>query len=161
MEGDYTFDVNGDRIYVGDYVKCVVDWYASINRGENRRIQRIENGCIILINGKSPNGTSPYRPDRFALQARHHPWHRQKKGTNMLHMAIRVNPQMSYDEIATTIREREGAEMSRMIIAAVTQPELKERIKARLSQYPEEKWLCLSGNTIAEIEQPRVSYRQY
>lgn len=153
----YVLDRDGRRVYPGDYVKCATIQYTSINKDERRRVQRIEDGNIVLINHISPYGTSPYNPRNFTIHARYQKPHMyEQKETPMLHIAIELRNNASFEDMASFLRH---ASSPPVILADTSQSALKERIKARLASYPDEKWLILSGNTIGERAEPPVRFR--
>lgn len=154
-EEPYVVLGDGKAAWTGDYVACNVNFYSSIEKGERRRIQRIEDGCITLNNSDSPIGTSNYRSSNFILAGRHHPNHKLEK-TNMLHIAIQMRPGASMADMASFLMNASSAPM---ICAGVTKEEIQERIRTRLSLYPDEKWLILSGHTIGERADPPVRFR--
>ena len=45
------------------------------------------------------------------------------------------------------------------VMADPSQSVLKEKLRARISSFPHEKWLILSGNTVAEKSEPPVRFR--
>lgn len=154
---------DGNQAWTGDYVKCRVDHYSSVHKGQNRRIQRIEDGCIVLNNNGSPYGTSPYRPYNFTLAGRHHPNHKQEK-TTVFHIAIRIIEGQNWTELANRINQigrgdARGYPFEDQVMADTSADALKERIRARLSTRPMEHWLICSGNTIGERADPPVRFR--
>lgn len=83
----------------------------------------------------------------------------------MLHLAIKIPDGWIIDDMAKSINNwctkrgtnahpsvKEGMPITHPnnVIADVHPVALKERLKNRLSQFPHERWLILSGNTIAE-----------
>lgn len=168
---DYVLDHYGNRVYPGDYVQCLVDGYASIRLGQRRRVLAVKDGYIILPNNMSPRSTSPFRPDRFRLSGRYHPYHhggvdkrypRKKYLTNsekqenaVLHIAVLVKEGDDFAEVAARINDGQNVTM----IADRSQTDLKSRLRQRIQANPDEHWLILSGNTIAEISCPPVRFR--
>lgn len=188
---DYAPDRFGDRIYPGDYVECITDEYFSVKGGARKRVLAVIGDCIVLNNTSSPTFDSPYRATNLRLAGRYHPYHSgvdkrhpkrkyltnsEKKGTDMLHLAIRIKDNMNYEALARSINNwntkddtncpagvREGAPITHPnnVMADVTVSALKERIEARINRNPDERWLIVSGNTIAESSAPPVAYRQW
>ncbi len=153
----YVEDLMGNRIYGGDYVECRIAHYASIRRGERRRVQRIENGRIVLNNNGSPHGTSPYRVCHFKLAERHHAWHKTQEATmakNTLYVAVRIND-MSYQQVAHALNSNMQMEAE----ARTSYEELQAFLRMRIQCNPIERWLVLTGTTLAEISAPPVSFR--
>lgn len=88
------------------------------------------------------------------------------KDKEMLHIAIKVRPGENYDTLASTLTcigngSYKPDLLADALIADVTPHALKERLKARVMRNPDERWLMLSGNTIAETSMPPVSFRQW
>jgi hypothetical protein len=163
----YVLDGRGNRIYAGDYVRCSVGHYESIRCGEHRRVQRIENECIILNNCLSPHGTSPYRPHKFVLHGRYHPFHGIHKNPikkqeaqlakNALYIAVALNYH-SYGRIADAVNGVKSVGYVE-VHADTSFESLKAWLNQRIRANPEERWLILSGTTLAEISAPPVSFR--
>ena len=90
----------------------------------------------------------------------------------MLHIAIKIPDEgWNYQAMASSITNwghpssavADGTPITHPdnLLADVTLSALKERIKARIHRNPDERWLLLSGNTIAESAAPPVSFRQW
>lgn len=146
-------DCNGDPIYVGDYVECLHPAYSSLPLGAHRRVQAIIDGSIKLRN--SIYGASVYRPDRFRRATRHNKahWVEDQETTTMFHIAIRWSPDLDMVEVVMSTSNNQN------LLAGRTKEEIQERIRTRLSQHPDEKWLICSGNTIGERADPPVRFR--
>lgn len=168
MSAVFVLDNSGQRVYEGDYVKCGVDFYSSIKRGDQRRVQRIEDECIVLNNGSSPYGTSLYRSCNFNLSGRMAPAHRnkmahdamelvnQQENKTMLHIALEIG-EAPVGNIVSWFNNGNWPKNSAM--SDTSADALKERIRARLSLHPLEKWLIFSANTIGERADPPVRFR--
>ncbi len=161
MSDPYVTDFMGDRIYVGDYVECRIDHYASIRRGERRRVQAIEDGNVVLNNNGSPYGTSQYRVCNFKLAGRHHAWHyNHKEADNMpkntLYAALEIGD-LSYEQCAAMANSEQNR--LRCMRADTSFASLKEWINQRIRANPDERWLILSGTVLAEISAPPVTFR--
>lgn len=165
---DYALDKFGERIYPGDYIET--------GRGDRRRVTGV-NGYLVASN------IGIHRAEHVRLCGRYHPYHHngvdkrhprgkyltnsEKKGTAMLHIAIRVPEGWSYQDFANSINNLNGDNSAgfptagHKVVADVTLSALKERIKARIHHNPEERWLMLSGNTIAESAAPPIAFRQW
>lgn len=81
----------------------------------------------------------------------------------MLHLAIRIKTKaidyQNYQVLATyTNNEGVGAED---ILAATSDTILRERVAARINKFPEERWLILQGNVVAETSAPPVNFRTW
>lgn len=152
----FLLDNSGERIYVGDYVQCKARYYDSLKYNERRRVQAIQDGCLVLNNTTSPIGTSLFRADRFRLAGRYHGWHRNSKQetTTMIHIAVLWTPGLDMVAVINGVSHN-----SSTLLAGHTKEEIQERIRTRLSQYPDEKWLICSGNTIGERADPPVRFR--
>lgn len=72
----------------------------------------------------------------------------------MLHIAVRMT--INADLVAFINDE---LSTKPPVMAGRTKEEIQERIRARLAQYPDEKWLICSGNTIGERADPPVRFR--
>lgn len=83
-----------------------------------------------------------------------------KEGIEMLHIAIKLRVGDTYQTIVERLNDNSGIKAYESI-ADSTPHALKERLKARIAQYPEERWLILSGNVIAETSAPPVSFHQW
>lgn len=161
----FVYDFYGRRIYVGDYVECLVD-YPSLEKGQRRRVQDIIAGCIKLRND-TEYGASVYRPARFKRVSQHNPAHRNailfkqveyvfhnQEKKPMFHIAIAIIEGQDWNELAHIVNTVRGAYM-----ADTSADALKEKIRIRLSKYPDEKWLICSANTIGERAEPPVRFR--
>lgn len=180
---DYAIDRFGDRIYPGDYVECLTDEYSSVKGGARKRVLAVIDDCIVFNNTSSPTFGSPYRATNFRLAGRYHPYHSgvdkrhpkrkyltnsEKKGTDMLHLAIRIKENMNYEALAEHVRhslgparDDEGLMAATAMLAASSNSELKQRVTDRIRLHPDERWLMLSGNTIAEMSAPPIAFRQW
>lgn len=84
----------------------------------------------------------------------------------MMHIAIRIPPETSIQAIVSSINNwnsgsgLEGKPLTHpdYLIASMSQDELKARISVRIQTRPDEQWLILSGNTIAE-SRPAIRFR--
>lgn len=164
----FAWDCNGVRIYAGDYVKCVTGAYVSIEIGQVKKVLAVDEGrnTITINNEMSPVGTSDYMAYNFRLVRRSACDKTQDKETpmGMLHVAIRIKDGEGYQDIARRINDHHAeidADSVPDMMADTSPNALKERIKVRIRQYPNERWLILSGNTIAETSSPPVSFRQW
>lgn len=81
----------------------------------------------------------------------------EKEAETMLHLAVRVENGQNYQSIANSVNIKKFVPT----MADITLSALKERIRARINQNPDERWLIVSGNTIAENSAPPVAYRQW
>lgn len=173
---DFVCDTNGNVVFPGDYVQCMTIMYDRIGHGQRGRVAQIVNGKIKLHGIRSL-----FDPHRFRLSGRYHPWHHngvdkryprekyettsEKKGNEMLHVAIKVLEGQNYAEMARMITEHGQGSTSMSfhdnIMSDVTLSALKERVKARIHRHPDERWLLLSGNTIAESSAPPIAFRQW
>lgn len=155
----YALDRYGNRIYKGDYVKCVAkDFMVGI--GENRRVTHISSPHVIEIRGMTFHDSHNFR-----LSGRYHPYHRnpakwdaerlKKEPKEMLHIAILVGEGQNYNSIANNIGRGEKPPT----MAETSMDALKERVRDNIKQYPSNRWLLLSGNTIAEMSAPPVAFR--
>lgn len=180
---DYALDAYGERIYPGDYVECRTDQYSSIRKGNRARVKEVNGECIVLNNPHSPIFKSPYQAYNFRLAGRYHPYHHngvdkcrprnkyktnsEKEGLPMLHLAIKVPEGWCYEDLAKSITNfgqgngTLGRSLVDQAMADTTASALKERVKARIQRHPDERWLILSGNTIAETTQPPIAFRQW
>lgn len=160
----YVRDYKGCRIYVGDHVECLTFQYASIDQNERRRVQRIEGENIVLHNGYSPHGTSQYRPRNFRLAGRHHPYHArsqlnelqgEKMSKPVLYIAVQIG-NAPYNEIAALINDNPSKLAT---FSDTSYDALQARLRQRILTYPTERWLILSGTTLAETSAPPVIFR--
>lgn len=150
-------------MFAGDYVECLVDTYASVRRGERRRIQKIEGDFIVLKNHLSSYGTSTYRPSNFRRVSQHAKEHKE---TPMLHIAVRIND-MSIGDIHAYISEygmrvydsNSAVGTPIPMVVDTSAQSLKNKVAERIKVRPEERWLILSANTIGEISTPPVVFR--
>jgi hypothetical protein len=164
----YTHDRDGNRVYPGDYVKCEVTGYMNLKRGERRRVISVSMDTLVMRNKHSPTGTSAYQPRNFTLSERHHAWHKSKEAKmakNTLFVAVRIDGE-PYDGVASIIRQTlgpsrdDGALLSAPTMVSETSFEaLKAWLYQRIRANPDERWLILSGTTLAEISAPPVSFR--
>lgn len=182
---DYALDRHGARVYPGDYVEVLTDQYFSLRKGARCRVKAVDHDgdCIVLNNKYSPVFDSPYRAENFRLSGRYHPFHHggvdkrhprdkyltnsEKGKTNMLHLALKVPEGWNYENLANSITNfgqgngTLGVSLVDQAMADTTASALKERIRARIHHHPDERWLILSGNTIAESAAPPVAFRQW
>lgn len=157
----YAQDRDGNRVYPGDYVKCEVAGYLGLSRGERRRVISVSMDTLVMRNSYSPTGTSAYQPRNFTLAERHHAWHKSKEAKmakNTLFIAVRTYADYAnYDVMAAAHNEAGiGAEFQR---SDTSFESLKAWLNQRIRANPEERWLILSGTTLAEISAPPVSFR--
>lgn len=147
----------------GDIVRCVATAYTSVRYGDRRVVQGVDDGCIILVNVASPHGTSPYKASSFELVSRsaqlveqgRHATARQQfqavvtqgepKVAQYLHVAYRIPGERS--EWATTAALIRGGDL--MVVSSTSGEKLKEEIKIRIENYPDEAWVILGGMAIA------------
>jgi len=151
---DRIFDCDGKPMYVGDYVECRTDGYPSMPMGQRRRIQEIVNGCIVLANN-TEYGYSNYTPTNFRRASQHSPQHKKEQKV-MLHIAIRTTPNFDYAALAIALND---VTAPIHFLADTSQDALKEKLRVRIGLHPDEKWLILSGNTIAEMASPPIRFR--
>lgn len=181
---DYAIDAMGNRVYPGDYVRCLVKQYVSLSRGACKRVKAVSGANLILKNDRSPSGEGPYRADNFEISGRYHPYHHggvdkrrprnayltntemaaltkclatTEKEEIMLHLAVRVEEGQNYNSVANNINANERPSM----ISDVSASALKEKVRFRINANPLERWLILSGNTIAESAAPPITFRQW
>lgn len=158
----YVYDCDGKAIYEGDYVECVVDHYASVRKGERRRVISICDGNIVLRNPMLPQGgASHYRPPKFRLAGRQSP-HRDRNNLDQLkketpkmslHLALRVDNHSDGDVVAL-IGDNRISTMANVDLQA-----LKSRVSARIQADPTERWAIMTATTIAETSAPPVRFR--
>lgn len=147
------YDCLGRPVYPGDYVECTVHQYMSMSMGDRRRVKAIQDGNFVLNNDLSPRGTSCFRASNFRRVSQHAREHKQEK--SMLHIAVLMVPSVDLVDHINNTSTRQQPPM----FAGRTKEEIQERIRARLSEYPDEKWLICSGNTIGERADPPVRFR--
>lgn len=175
----FLYDRRGQRVFAGDYVQCAVGDYASLDKGERRRVQEIKDGCFVLNNSLSPIATSLYRPTNFYLAARHHVWHSLPRSmpptyqipgftgpitkeiakvatSPVMFIAVEIG-ETSYEAIAKEIEEQTLP--PRSMLADTSYQRLQAAVKRRILSNPAEKWLILSGTTLAEVSAPPVVFR--
>lgn len=86
-----------------------------------------------------------------------------------LHIAILVPDGWGYESFVSSIRNwnngsgKEGKPPTHpdKLIAAHTVESLKEQVRYRINKNPDERWLLLFGNTIAEYQEPPVRFYQW
>jgi len=174
---DYAEDKYGNHVYPGDYVQCeCTEGLPLANFMSRSRVTKVQGTTLTLYNGIH------YPAKYFRLAGRYHPAHHNgvdkrrprgkyltnsemsatldslaKKEEKMLHIAIRVEESQNYTSIANNINGHETFQ----IMAETSADALKERIRARIKANSEERWVILSGNTIAESSVPPVIFRAW
>lgn len=174
---DYVEDKYGSHVYPGDYVQCESKDFLFVNYGQRMRVKWVRDGSITLSNGATHNARY------FRLSGRYHPAHHNgvdkrrprgeyltnsemsavldslaKKEEKMLHIAICVEENQNYNSIVNNIN---GGHETFQIMAETSADALKERIRARIKANSEERWLIVSGNTIAESSAPPITFRAW
>lgn len=157
----------------GDIVKCVSTKYSSVGVGEQRVVLGVRDNCIELVNYlRDPAGwkTSHYKSEGFELVSRPANYkemveraknfvsrsqldavikHGEKKVTQYLHVAFRTDGEgFNWAYLAANINTNSPADIP-MMVAATSGEELKQRIKARIEQHPDEVWVLLGGHGVA------------
>jgi hypothetical protein len=157
---DYVLDKNGDRVYPGDYVETV--------SGARRRVTAIYGYHVCTSSGA-------WRRSEVRLAGRYHPYHhggidkrhpRYKYSTNserkeqmgkaVLYVAVSVHEAQDYELIAAQINQSTHV-FGQM--ASTDYSALKRRIEDRIRNNPSERYLILSGLTVAETTHPPVTFR--
>lgn len=151
----YTTDRYGWRIYVGDYVECITSQYNSIKKGDLRKVLRITADCFELYNESSLYSSSLYRQDNFILSRKVYKKLEGKK--DMFSIAIRITD-LTKDQLMSRINA--GNFESVHAKAAESESILREWLRQHITTYPDERWIILSGDTVAEISNPPVIFRK-
>lgn len=68
----------------------------------------------------------------------------------MLHLAVLLEPGVSPERVIHFINQQDHVYLWNRVHADTSASALKQWVTARIQQAPAERWLILSGNTIAE-----------
>jgi hypothetical protein len=156
-----TRDRQGATVYEGDYVECITTHYPSIRCGERRRVRFIDDhGNVVLRNDSSPVGESQYAPRYFVRASQHNPQHKKDKIEMKVNAPLYIAIEVGYSAMAD-VSSNIGQHALAMLrpMADTSGSALKERVRQRILAHPHERWLILSGTTIAETSQPPVVFR--
>jgi hypothetical protein len=85
---------------------------------------------------------------------------RQEKN-RMLHLAIKIPEGWGYNELATSIDRMVPPHGGHPMIADTSASALKEKVRDAIRRDPDARYLMLSGNTVAEMSAPPVTFRQW
>lgn len=86
----------------------------------------------------------------------------------MLHIAVKIPAGWCLDDMVSSInhwnstpgvKEDKPITHPDNLFVDMSQDALKARLRVRISAHPDEQWLILSGNTIAETASPPVRFR--
>lgn len=173
----YLLDHNGHEIFIGDYVKCIVDHYQGVKYNQHRRVQGFDGSNIVLFNPLSPSGFAPYKPDNFIIYSKNHPAHRRydymfanevehnKKDEPMvtgstLQVAVLIPDGMNKEEFIDFMSNSSFSERTK-IIAKDSPHKLKEALKHRIHEFTDERWFIVNTQQIAEAATPPISIRNW